>query len=1455
MNSMLLPAPATARTPFAAPPASAMDAAVELVAAANLLLADLERGRTIDAHALRAAMITAFGASDAEGAWTWKTAYDACEAAQVLFLRKFGPAMRQRAASHSAFLAMLAKVAALVPSHTRRSEESQALQQFSTPIGLGFVATVAAAITPADLALEPSAGTGLLAIHAELADGGLVLNELADTRAHLLEGLFPAVAVTRYDAAHIHDHLDAAVRPSVVLINPPFSVAAHVDGRVADAALRHISSALARLAEGGRLVAVTGASLSPDNPTWRDALVQLQQRSRIVFSAAVDGRVYARHGTNVETRLTVIDRVPADDPAAFPASPGTAKDTATLLEWVTTLVPVRPVATLPPDTVRADTTIAARPVTARPLPNTRSPRTSAMAIVEPAAAEFVYEAVDWALGQGGRITEALYEGYALQSIRIPESQAHPTRLVQSAAMASVAPPKPTYRPHLPANVISMGLLSDAQLESVIYAGEAHAGYLAGSWTVDETFDVVSAAPDDAENAVRFRRGWLLGDGTGAGKGRQVAGILLDNWLKGRQRAVWISKSDKLIDDAQRDWSALGQERLLITPLARFRQGTPIRLDQGILFTTYATLRSDAREEKVSRVRQIVDWLGRDFDGVIVFDESHAMQNAAGEKSERGEQAPSQQGRAGVRLQHALPNARVLYVSATAATTVHNLAYAQRLGLWGSVDFPFATRAEFVEAIEGGGVAAMEVLARDLKALGLYAARSLSYEGIEYELVEHQLTTEQVRIYDAYAGAFQVIHNNLNAALQAANVTGETGTLNSQAKSAARSAFESAKQRFFNHLITAMKTPALIAAVERDLEAGHAAVIQIVSTGEALMERRLAEIPTEDWGDVQVDITPREYVLDYLAHGFPTQLYEPFTDGEGNLSSRPVYRDGQPVQCREAIERRDRMIERLASLAPVQGALDQIVQRFGTETVAEITGRSRRIVRKSGPSGLDRLVVEARAGSANLAEAQAFMDDDKRILVFSDAGGTGRSYHADLTAKNRRQRVHYLLEAGWKADTAIQGLGRSNRTNQAQPPLFRPIATNVKAEKRFLSTIARRLDTLGAITKGQRQTGGQGLFRADDNLESVYARAALRQLYLLLYTGKVEGCSLQAFQDATGLRLTDGDGSLREDLPPITTFLNRLLALTIDLQNTLFGVFENLLRTKIEGAIASGIYDLGVETVTAESLMVINRQTLYVHPETRAETSVFTITRRDRNRPLTLAEALDRADDPRARILVNSQSGRAAVEVPAPSLMLDDGTIERRVRLLRPMERPAIPVSDLAHTHWQESDRADFARAWEAEIAAVPKFTNSELHIVTGLLLPIWKRLPNESMRVYRLQTDDGERIIGRLVSPVWVAQAVGSEAPTLSPGDAFTAVLNGRTVLQLQDGLELRRAKVMGEFRIELSGFTDGMVERLKATGLVSEIISWKLRLFVPTSASGPGILVKVMERHPLVRIADKAAA
>ena len=1425
-----------------------------LIRVGTCLADQLAQGRAVDTAALRAAMEAACGGSDADGLWLWKDAYEAGEIAQVLFLRRFWPAIRAKAATPAARLALLTRITAMLPTQTRRSEESEAFQQFSTPLALGFVAALAAGLRPGERVLEPSAGTGLLAVHAELAGARLHLNELAATRAGLLAPLFPAVGVTQLDAAQIHDRLDAGVIPDVVLMNPPFSVAAGVEGRYRDATGDHLRSAFARLAPGGRLVAITGEGFRPDRPSSAGAFAALAKRGgRLVFSAGVSGRAYAKHGTTVDVRLSVLDRMPDSESGAQAAPLGLCPDPAALLAAVLAGVPPRltPIPASAPVPRSAIPGLARRPAPAQPAARPAPAAVGetavpiAYATIEDLPATLVPEA-------------ALYEAYALETLRIEGAQPHPTPLVQSTAMASVRLPRPSHAPRLPASVVTGGLLSDCQIETVIYAGAAHARHLPGHWTVDETGTILSAAVEGADGAIRFRQGFFLGDGTGAGKGRQVAGIILDNWMQGRRRALWISKNDALLEDARRDWRHLGQEPLQIVPLSRFAPGKPVTLSEGILFTTFATLRGGSRSGAGSRLDQVCDWLGPDFDGVIALDEAHALANAAAGSGDRGVVEASQQGKAGLSLQYRLPEARVLYVSATGAVTVEKLAYAHRLGLWGGGSFPFPARTDFVGAMQQGGLAAMEVLARDLKALGLYTARSLSYAGVEVEMLDHVLTSEQTAIYDAYADAFQVIHTHLDAALKASGVTGASGTLNRAAKSAARSAFESSKQRFFNHLLTAMKCPSLIADIAAQIEAGHAAVIQIVSTGEALMERRLAGIPSSEWGDLQVDVTPREYVIDYLAHAFPTQLYEPYTDADGNLQSRPVTDDeGRPVQCREAVEARDALIERLCGLEPVQSALDQILHHFGAGAVAEVTGRARRIVRQTGRDGIDRLVLQNRPAGANLSETQAFQGDEKRILVFSEAGGTGRSYHADRGAKNRRLRVHYLLEAGWKADAAVQGLGRTNRTNQQQPPLFRPVTTDVKGERRFLSTIARRLDTLGAITRGQRQTGGQGLFRPEDNLEGPYAATALRQLYWAIVRGEIEGCPRETFEAMTGLSLVNDAGCLLDELPPIGRFLNRVLALRIALQNRLFAAFEERLALVIEGAISAGVYDVGVEVLTAESFTVTDREVAYTHPESGARTHLLTLAERRRLRPLDLDGALALIAEG-YRPLVNAKSGRPALMGPAASETREDGSVVARVRLVRPLQRQILDRDTFDRSRFAEVTPEAFATAWHHELASLPAFEERTLTVVTGLLLPIWDRLPGIDMRVFRLVTDAGERIVGRVVEPedLHVTRErlnLGAGA-VMAPAEAFAAVLGGRASLQLAGGLQVKRARVMGEDRVEVIGASEGARAGLKALGLFAEVIAYRTRLFIPAGERGAAILAAVFERHALLRCVAASA-
>lgn len=226
----------------------------------------------------------------------------------------------------------------------------------------------------------------------------------------------------------------------------------------------------------------------------------------------------------------------------------------------------------------------------------------------------------------------------------------------------------------------------------------------------------------------------LGDGAGVGKGRTIAALIYENYLRGRRKAIWLSVSSDLKYDAERDLCDIGASTIPVYALNKMRY-TKINhpdngsINKGVIFATYSSLIGESKIEDhkfgcQTRLKQLIQWCGKDFDGVIIFDECHRAKNlcpAAGSK-------PTKTGRIVLELQQSLPGARVIYASATGATGFlankinskqlyflepRNMAYMTRLGLWGR-GLTFGTFSDFIHSVENRGVGAMEMVAMDMK---------------------------------------------------------------------------------------------------------------------------------------------------------------------------------------------------------------------------------------------------------------------------------------------------------------------------------------------------------------------------------------------------------------------------------------------------------------------------------------------------------------------------------------------------------------------------------------------------------------------------------------------------------------------------------------------------------------------------------------------------------------------
>ncbi|KFW12643.1 Protein strawberry notch 1 [Eurypyga helias] len=884
---------------------------------------------------------------------------------------------------------------------------------------------------------------------------------------------------------------------------------------------------------------------------------------------------------------------------------------------------------------------------------------------------------------------------------------HPDPVVETSSLSSVTPPDVWYQTSISEETIDSGWLSALQLEAITYAAQQHETFLPNG----------------------DRAGFLIGDGAGVGKGRTIAGIIYENYLLGRKRAVWFSVSNDLKYDAERDLRDIGAKNILVHSLNKFKYGKISSkhngsVKKGVIFATYSSLIGESQSggKYKTRLKQLLHWCGEDFDGVIVFDECHKAKNLC----PVGSSKPTKTGLAVLELQNKLPKARVVYASATGASEPRNMAYMNRLGIWGE-GTPFREFSDFIQAVERRGVGAMEIVAMDMKLRGMYIARQLSFSGVTFKIDEVLLSQEYVKMYNKSVKLrFQQAADLIDA--------------EQRMKKSMWGQFWSAHQRFFKYLCIASKVKRVVQLAREEIKNGKCVVIGLQSTGEArtlealeegggelndfvstakgvfqsliekhfpapdrkklfsllgidltapsnnnsprdspckenkIKKRKGEEISREakkarktgglagsssDESESESDasdneesdnesskflssgddddfnpfrdesseddeddpwlirkehkktkekkkkksIDPDSIQSALLASGLGSKRPSCFTSTVGTTTSSTntsanSNTNSSFVTSQDAVERAQQMkkelldkLEKLAEDLP-PNTLDELIDELGgPENVAEMTGRKGRVVSNDDGSISyeSRSELDVPVEILNITEKQRFMDGDKNIAIISEAASSGISLQADRRAKNQRRRVHMTLELPWSADRAIQQFGRTHRSNQVTAPEYVFLISELAGEQRFASIVAKRLESLGALTHGDRRaTETRDLSRF--NFDNKYGRNALEIVMKSIvnldspmvspppdFPGDFFKDVRQGLIGVGLINVEDRSGilTLDKDYNNIGKFLNRILGMEVHQQNALFQYFSDTLNAVIQNAKKNGRYDMGI----------------------------------------------------------------------------------------------------------------------------------------------------------------------------------------------------------------------------------------------------------------------------------------
>lgn len=285
------------------------------------------------------------------------------------------------------------------------------------------------------------------------------------------------------------------------------------------------------------------------------------------------------------------------------------------------------------------------------------------------------------------------------------------------------------------------------------------------------------------------------------------------------------------------------------------------------------------------------------------------------------------------------------------------------------------------------------------------------------------------------------------------------------------------------------------------------------------------------------------------------------------------------------------IEMVAQHLP-PNTLDELIDELGgPDHVAEMTGRKGRVLAKEDGS----FSYESRSKDdvplelLNIAEKERFMAGEKLVAIISEAASSGISLQADRRVKNQRRRLHITLELPWSADKAIQQFGRTHRSNQVSAPEYLFLISELAGEQRFASIVAKRLESLGALTHGDRRaTESRDLSRY--NFDTKYGRSSLEVVLksvigvekpLVSFPESYEGNFLDDVREGlvgVGMVTRGAQNSFtfsEKDYSKVARFLNRILGLSVACQNALFAYFTDTMSSIIKEAKRSGRWDEGI----------------------------------------------------------------------------------------------------------------------------------------------------------------------------------------------------------------------------------------------------------------------------------------